>query len=139
MGSDLNVVHLSGEVRKPVDFATPQSYVELRVCHRDGGVMFLSLHVGTDRWLRLLEDLAPGDRIYAAGELAYARSDRLEGGGQHCLKVRELRRLTRNGRVVAAETGQGEDITPSYHTSSATGDRKRRRRGRRGAPQGRHP
>jgi hypothetical protein len=78
---DLNATVLTGEVCKLPDYSRPWSYVELRVSQPDGGVMFLSLHVPTARWLQTLEDLSPGDRLYAAGELAYARSDRLEGRG----------------------------------------------------------
>ena len=142
MGPDLNTVSLTGEVRKLPDYAQPWSYLEVRICQPDGGVMFLSLHLPTTRWLRLLEGLSPGDRIYAAGELAYARSDRLEGrGGQHCLKVTDLRRLTSNGRLLEAE-GLPESLMqltrpPADGTNpGAVGDRKRRHRKRR-AGQGR--
>jgi hypothetical protein len=64
------------------------------------GVLFVALHVETATYLRLLEDLSPGDRLYVTGELAFARAAGLPHGGQTCVKVKALRRLDAAGRVL---------------------------------------
>jgi hypothetical protein len=134
MGPDLNAVTLTGEVRKPVDYSTPWSYVELAI--RSGtAVTYISLHVPTPAYLHLLEELSVGDRLYAMGELAYSKSDRLESGGQHCLKIRELRRLTPNGRLLAEAPGASESHIAPNNAFVPTGERRRRRRGRRAKPE----
>jgi hypothetical protein len=84
MGHDVdhNTISLSGELVRMPDYQQPWSFCELRVRQPGGGVLFIALHVPTDQYLRLLEDLSPGDRLYAAGELAFSRSQRLEGRGR---------------------------------------------------------
>jgi hypothetical protein len=128
MGPDLNATTLTGEVMKPVAYSCPWSFIELAI--RSGAsIVYLSVHVPTPAYLHLLEEVTVGDRLYVAGELAYSKSDHLVAGGQHCLKVREIRRLSVNGRVLEATPE-----LPATH-ADVVGDRRRRRRGRRGAPQ----
>lgn len=126
---DLNTVCLTATLVKMPDYALPWTFCELKVVQPDGGVLFLAGHVSTAAALRVLEDLSPGDRLYVAGELAYSKTDHLATGGQHCLKVKELRRLDAAGRLQEAS-----DPAPPPREA---GDRKRRHRKRR-AGQGRH-
>jgi hypothetical protein len=96
---DLNAATLTCTLCKPVDFATPWSYCEVKVCQPGHGVLFISLHVACPANLRLLEDLSVGDRLSVVGELAFAKAEGLPGSGQICVKVKELRRLDPAGRL----------------------------------------
>src|SRR5882724_6198013 len=96
---DLNTVALSGTLTKMPDFAQPWTFCECKVLRGETGVLFIALHVRTDDHLRLLEDLSPGDRLSVVGELAFAKAEGLAGGGQICVKVKDLRRLDPTGRL----------------------------------------
>src|SRR5687768_10723411 len=60
---DLNAVTLTAELMRMPDFATPWTYLELKIRRPGNGVLFLAAHVPTDRYLRLIEDLSPGHRL----------------------------------------------------------------------------
>jgi hypothetical protein len=90
---DLNAVCLSGALVRMPDYAQPWTFCELKVVQPGGGVLFVALHVPTTTYLRLLEDLSPGDKLSVTGELAFAKAEGLTRGGQTCVKVKELRRL----------------------------------------------
>jgi hypothetical protein len=97
---DLNTVCLSGALVRMPDYAAPWTFCELKVVQPGGGVLFLPLHVPTATYLRVLEDLSPGDKLSVSGELAYAKAEGLPRGGQTCVKVKALRRLDTAGRVL---------------------------------------
>jgi hypothetical protein len=127
--NDLNTWSGTGEVMKPIDYAVPWSYLELGIRHGDG-ITYLAPHVACPAYLHVLEDLSPGDRVLAVGELAYARGTHHPNGGQYCLKVRELYRLDPRGRLLDPEV---PGPAPQGDPPVVSSDRKRR-----GAPD-RHP
>jgi len=135
---DLNTVALSGTLTKMPDFAQPWTFCELKVLRGETSVLFIALHVRTDDHLHQLEDLSPGDRIHAIGELAYTKAAGLATGGQICVKVKDLRRLDPAGRLEeplqpCAEVA--DQVTPSAPVGSR---HKRHRKRRRARPEGQH-
>jgi hypothetical protein len=54
MTPDLNTVSLTGMLTKPPDFASPWTFVELRVDQPDGDVLFISAHGPCPAYLHLL-------------------------------------------------------------------------------------
>jgi hypothetical protein len=134
---DLNAVAVTGVATKPPTYdSTAWSFLEIGV-RNHGSILYLVLHV-PDRLRRTLYVLGPKDKVLARGELAFVHSHTAPPG-QIVLKVHALELVTANGRVLAAAPGPSESHTHPYNAFAPTGERRRRRRGRRGAPQERNP
>jgi hypothetical protein len=91
---DLNNEVITGDLTRPIDFADPMSFLELKVVN-GRAVPSITLHVPAPL-RRVLYTLGPGDRSRVRGQLADNNARRLATGGQPCIKASVMAPLERH-------------------------------------------
>lgn len=91
---DLNTIACTGLIMRPVDYAQPVSFVELKIVNGPA-VTYIAVHVPT-ALRRVLYALGPGDRLLVRGQLASSTAMRLANRGQHCRKASVMAPLERH-------------------------------------------